>query len=132
MKQFTKRLTPGQDLKGEIEKIVQEKSIRAGCILSIAGSLKKATLRLADGKKVQSWSKQFEIISGTGTVSKNGCHIHISLADAKGQVIGGHLKEGCTINTTAEIVLIIFNKVEYKRRFDNQTGYEELEVIYTQ
>ena len=128
MKQITRRLKPGKDLKGEIEKMVKENNIKAGCILSVVGSLSKASLRLADGKKVKSWDKPFEIVSGTGTVSVNGCHIHIAISDEDGNVFGGHLKEGCVVNTTAEIVLLVFPDMEYKRVFDEETGYDELEA----
>ena len=128
MKQITRRLKPGKDLKGEIEKMVKENNIKAGCILSVVGSLSKASLRLADGKKVKSWDKPFEIVSGTGTVSVNGCHIHIAISDEDGNVFGGHLKEGCVVNTTAEIVLLVFPDMEYKRVFDEETGYDELET----
>ena len=128
MKQITRRLKPGKDLKGEIEKMVKENNIKAGCILSVVGSLSKASLRLADGKKVKSWDKPFEIVSGTGTVSVNGCHIHIAISDEDGDVFGGHLKEGCVVNTTAEIVLLVFPDTEYKRVFDEETGYDELKT----
>ena len=128
MKQITKRLKPCEDLRVEIEKLVKDNNARAGVVLSLVGSLSKASLRLADGKKVKSWDKPFEIVSGTGTVSVNGCHIHIAISDEDGNVFGGHLKEGCVVNTTAEIVLLVFPDMEYKRVFDEETGYDELEA----
>ena len=128
MKQITKRLKPGEDLRVEIEKLVKDNNARAGVVLSLVGSLSKASLRLADGKKVKSWDKPFEIVSGTGTVSVNGCHIHIAISDEDGNVFGGHLKEGCVVNTTAEIVLLVFPDTEYKRVFDEETGYDELKT----
>ncbi len=128
MKQVTKRLKPGKDLKGEIEKMVKENNIKAGCVLSVVGSLSKASLRLADGKRIKSWDRPFEIVSGTGTVSVNGCHIHIAISDEDGNVFGGHLREGCVVATTAEIVLLVFLDAEYKRVFDKETGYDELET----
>ncbi|MFA5047763.1 MAG: PPC domain-containing DNA-binding protein [Patescibacteria group bacterium] len=126
--QYAVRLLPGQDLKVEIEKTVIENKIAAGCVLSIVGSLSKATLRLADGKAIKFWEESFEIVSGTGTLSADGCHIHVAVADCEGKVIGGHLKEGCIINTTAEVVLLIFNDVKYSREDDSQTGFKELVV----
>ncbi|MFH0712792.1 MAG: PPC domain-containing DNA-binding protein [Candidatus Jorgensenbacteria bacterium] len=128
MKQTTKRLKPGEDLREEIEKIVKENDIQAGCILSVVGSLSRASLRMADGKKIKSWDKPFEIVAGTGTVSVNGCHIHIAISDNDGNVFGGHLKEGCVVRTTAEIVLLVFSEAKYKRIFDEETGYNELKV----
>ncbi len=126
MYQITKRLLPGQDLRNELETIVKTNKISAGTLLSVVGSLTNLRLRVADGKTVQEWEKQFEIVSGTGTLSQDDCHIHISAADQSGAVIGGHLKDGCLIGTTAELVLLIFDDIEYKREPDPKTGYNEL------
>jgi uncharacterized protein len=128
MKTITKRLLPGSDLKDEIEKMVAENNIKAGTLLSIVGSLTRATLRLADEKIVKSWDGVYEIVSGTGTVSTNGCHLHVSVSDEKGTTIGGHLKQGCIIRTTAEIVLLSLEDVEYNRLPDDTTGFDELVV----
>ncbi len=48
MQTFTFRLKPGQDLFDEIEAVVAQKNIEAGCVLSAVGSLTHATLRLAN------------------------------------------------------------------------------------
>jgi len=73
-------------------------------------------------------NQRFEIIGLTGTFSRNeGCHVHISLADSKGNAIGGHLIDG-TIFTTCELVLGTAKDVEFRRTMDTNTGYNELEV----
>ncbi|MEK7643480.1 MAG: PPC domain-containing DNA-binding protein [Patescibacteria group bacterium] len=132
MNQLTFRLKPGQLLREEIEKTVTEYNIEAGVLLSIVGGLENAVLRMAgsepDSKIVREWDGPFEIVSGTGTLSKEGDHIHVSLADREGNVIGGHLKSGCRIKYTAEIVIGIFDKVTYKRIMDNETGFQELSI----
>lgn len=132
MKQITLRLKPGQDLKGEIEKIAKEKDISAGVLVSAVAGLENARLRMAgatiDNQVVKEWEGPFEVVSATGTISKNGCHIHVSISDKEGKVIGGHLKDGCKIKYTAEIVILIFDDVVYKRELDKGTGFKELEV----
>lgn len=132
MKQVTVRLKPGQLLKEEIERIAIAENISAGILLSIVGGLENAVLRMPGStpkdQKVRRWSGPFEIVSGTGTVSKNGCHIHISISDRDGNVSGGHLKDGCVVKNTAEIVLGAFDDVVYKRLLDERTGFNELEV----
>lgn len=122
MKQVTKRLRQGDDLRKEIEALVKERAIKAGCIVSLAGSLTKAALRMADGKTVKYLKGPLEIVSATGTVSSGGCHIHISISDNQGATCGGHLKEGCIIKTTAEVVLLAFSDIRYKRVRDETTG----------
>lgn len=99
------------------------------------GSLKDVTIRLANASKfdgddkgndIQRYKQRFEIVSLTGTFSRNdGCHIHISLADAEGNVIGGHLIDG-VVFTTCELVLGTADGVEFAREIDDSTGYNEL------
>ena len=132
MKQITKRLKPGEDLRGGIEQMVKEHNIQAGCILSIVGGIKNAKLRMAgstpEKQTMKEWDEPFEIVSGTGTISPDGLHIHVSLSDAIGNVIGGHLRMGCVVAPTAEIVLLEFDDVQYTRTMDQETGFPELTV----
>jgi uncharacterized protein len=128
MRPIALRLTPGQDLKFELEALVKNEQVKSGCLLSAVGSLTDATLRLADGKTMKEFKGPFEIVSATGTVSPDGCHIHLSVADRKGSVIGGHLQQGCLVNTTAELVILSFEDLCFSRVFDPETGYEELKV----
>ena len=130
MQAFTFRLKPGQDLFNEIEAIVSEKNIEAGCVLSAVGSLTHATLRLANRDHYSEYDGHFEIVSMIGTVSIHGSHLHISISDGDGKTIGGHLVPGSKIYTTAEMVLGIFDDVVYKREFSEDSGYEELVVIH--
>src|SRR5690606_15104542 len=112
MNQITTRLKRGEDLKAGIVRIVKDNKVKAGVIVSAVGCLSQASLRIADGKTVKTWNESFEIVSVTGTVSVNGCHIHVSLSKLDGSTIGGHLKEGCIINTTVEIVILNFEGTE--------------------
>jgi uncharacterized protein len=128
MQTFTFRLKSGQDLFDQIEAVVAEKNIEAGCVLSAVGSLTRATLRLANREYFSEYDGHFEIVSMTGTVSIHGSHLHISISDGDGKTIGGHLVSGCKIYTTAEMVLGIFEDVVYKREFAEDSGYDELVV----
>ena len=128
MQTFSFRLKAGQDILNEIETVVADKNIEAGCVLSAVGSLTHATLRLANREYFSEYDGHFEIVSMTGTVSVHGSHLHISISDGDGQTIGGHLVPGCKIYTTAEMVLAIFEDVIYKREFAEDSGYEELVV----
>ncbi|MBI5392061.1 DNA-binding protein, partial [Candidatus Woesearchaeota archaeon] len=68
MKTFAFRLLPGQDLKKELVSFCSEKKIAAGFILTCVGSLKRATLRLADENVVKDFEQKFEIVSLVGTL----------------------------------------------------------------
>jgi predicted DNA-binding protein with PD1-like motif len=130
MQTLSVRLKPGQDFLHSIEDVVRKNNIQAGCVLSGVGSFTHASLRLANRTTHTEYDGHFEIVSVTGTVSIHGSHIHVSMSDGDGMTIGGHLVPGCTIYTTAEVVLAIFEDVVYKReKLENDTGFEEL-VVY--
>ena len=122
------RLKPGQDLKTEIQNLVNQKQIKAGWVSTCVGSLTNYQIRFANQPNGSNDSGHFEIVSLTGTVSINGSHIHISISDSSGKTIGGHLMEGCKIYTTAEIVIGSSNDFIFKREKDGTTEWEELQV----
>jgi uncharacterized protein len=128
MQNYTFRLSPEQDLFDSLQAFVMKKHIQAGCILSGVGSLRYATLRLADREQNSEYEGPFEIVSITGTLSVHGSHLHMSISDGEGRTIGGHFESGCKIYTTAEIVIAVFNDVVYKRELAEDSGYEELTV----
>lgn len=132
MKNVTVRLKEGQFLREEIERIVKKRGIRAGVILSAVGGIKNAALRvpkLDTGEHiVMQMDGPFELVSCMGTLSADGCHIHVSVSDREGRCYGGHLKEGCAVFCTIELVIGVFEDVTYHRRMDAETGFEELTV----
>jgi hypothetical protein len=72
---------------------------------------------------------RFEILSLVGTLgADSSCHLHMSLGDSRGQVVGGHLMGDAVVFTTAEILLIEVPSLEWTREFDQTTGFDELRV----
>jgi predicted DNA-binding protein with PD1-like motif len=130
MQTYTLRLKPGQDLRRELEAFAFTQKLRAGLVLTCVGSLTQAALRLANAEKTSFFTGHFEIVSLVGTLSPDGIHLHISISDEKGQIVGGHLMEGSLIYTTAEIVLGELAGIVFHRPIDPQTGYDELVVDY--
>ena len=128
MKTFALRLHPNQDLKKELIKFTKEKNIQAGLILTCVGSLRRATLRMADETIIKNFEKKFEINSLVGTLSQDGVHLHISLSDETGAEIGGHLKDNCLIYVTAEIIIGELDNKKFSRVFDYETGFKELVI----
>jgi predicted DNA-binding protein with PD1-like motif len=130
MKTIAVRLRDGQDLMSEIKALIGEHDIKAGVILSAVGSLKTSTIRVPIINEEIKYihPENTEIDSVHGTVSKNGCHLHISVSDTEGKVWGGHLKEGCIIRTTCELVIGVLDDKSFTRQHDEQTGFDELEI----
>lgn len=123
------RLTPGQDLKTEIEKKVVENGWKAVAVVTCVGSLNKAHLRFANQDHGTEIPGKLEIVSLTGTVSPNGTHLHMSVSDSSGKTRGGHLLKGNPVYTTAEIVLVILKDYEFDRETDSTYGFKELKVL---
>jgi predicted DNA-binding protein with PD1-like motif len=125
---LTIRLKPGDDLKKFIDELATTYSLRAGIVLTCVGSLKKISIRYAGESTVTLLTGPHEIVSLTGTFSNHGSHLHLSVSDATGKTIGGHLKEGSAVYTTAELCLGILSDVVFTREKDETTGYPELMI----
>jgi predicted DNA-binding protein with PD1-like motif len=129
------RLAPGEDLRSALNtafaQLQAEHGAQAACVISAVGSLSRAVLRYAaePGGTVQ--EEALELITLSGTLSPDGAHLHASVADARGNMRGGHVMPGCIVRTTAEIVLAPLPGWEFTRAQDAQTGFKELVVRRT-
>jgi hypothetical protein len=128
MKTYAFRLKTGQDLRIEIEEFVKKKRIKAGVVLTCVGNLKKVIIRVAETDAIKTLTGSFSIVSLVGTVESGDDHLHISFADNKGKVFGGHLKQGTIVGKTAEIVIGELENVLFKRKENKKTGYHDLVI----
>jgi hypothetical protein len=122
------RLTPGQDLRRELEAFTRKENLQAGFIVTCVGSLKQAIIRPANQPDALSRVEKFEIVSLTGTLSPDGPHLHIALSDSLGNTFGGHLLEGSLVYTTAEIMIGEAGHLKFSRETDPATTYKELKI----
>lgn len=122
------RLKPGEDLKERLQAVTTERAIAAGLILTGIGSLERAALRLAGSSCSTVFDRRFEIVSLYGTLSPDGLHVHMAIADETGQMLGGHLMPGCQIATTAEIAIGVCPELTFSRPVDDVTGFRELAI----
>ncbi|CAH7242983.1 DUF296 domain-containing protein [Vibrio chagasii] len=122
------RLTRGQDLKLELQKLVTKHNVAAGSIASCVGCVSQLNIRLANANHTKLIQAPFEIVSVMATLTPNHQHVHISVADENGDVIGGHLLEGTIITTTAELILHRYDTLTFSREYDDSTGYTELSI----
>jgi uncharacterized protein len=122
------RLSPGQDVRQELQAYAQAHRLRAVALTTAVGSLTTCVLRFANQAGATTRRGHFEIVSLVGTLSTNGSHLHLSVADSTGQTFGGHLLDGCLVYTTAEIVLTELPDVVFTRPIDPATTYNELRV----
>ena len=120
------RLHRGADLMLSIKALCVEKHIAAGVVLSAVGCISRGRVRDASGVTIREIGDHCEIVSLNGTVSRERCHLHIALSREDLSTIGGHLCEGCIINTTCELVVAEIPGTVIEKEFDEETGYDEL------
>ena len=130
MKPYLLRLKPKQDIKLELLNYVFKNNIKVTSIVSAVGSVSSMKLRIADGKTVVEDHLNREVLSMSGTVVNGKIHAHIGAISTSMDVFGGHLMEGCIVHTTMEITLLdLTGVILAERAFDEETGYDELNVI---
>jgi uncharacterized protein len=123
------RLSPDGDLRQEIKAIAQQENITAGIILSAIGSLTVVHLRFADQAQPTIIPGKHEILTLAGTLSTQGVHLHMTVANGQGECIGGHLLDGCQIYTTVELVIGVLPELTFARNPDDRTGFLELAIV---
>ena len=120
------RLGPGTDLR---EALVREARRPGRPPLAVAmgmGSLRGARLRPAAEDAPLVLEGPLELLTLSGTLTRDGVRLHASVADDGGRVRGGHLLAGAPVRTTAEVVLLPLDGWRATRRQDPRTGYREL------
>lgn len=126
MKTLCVRLRRGDDLLSGIRKIAAEHRIDAAVVLSAVGCISTGRVRDASGVRLREINEPCEIVSLNGTVSQTRCHLHIALSREDLTTVGGHLVEGCIINTTCELVLGLPDEWRFGIEQDAETGYDEI------
>ena len=129
MKTHVFRLRRGSDLLKALQEYARTRRIAAGTVVSGVGCVTRARVRDASGVTVRELNEPLEIDSLMGTLSAARTHLHIALAREDLTVLGGHLMEGCIVNTTAEVVLLELDGVRFGAERDGETGYDELAIL---
>jgi predicted DNA-binding protein with PD1-like motif len=128
MKTLPLRLSPGDDLRDALSEALAGAGAQAAFVLAGIGSLREASLRFAGRAAPQRVVGDLEILTLSGTLGTGGAHLHASLSDADGRVLGGHVASGCIVRTTAEVLLAVLDDTRFTREADPATGYAELVV----
>ncbi len=120
------RLQPGEDVRVTLHQWVQAQRIEAAAITSAVGSLTHAHLRYANRADGIMTTADLEVLSLSGTLSVHGMHLHLSVADRDGHMLGGHMLDGCIVRTTLELTVQEIDGVRMLRLKDGESGYDEL------
>ena len=111
-----------------MEEAVRRRGDRAAFVLAGIGSLSRARLRLAGRELPEDLDGDLEILTLAGSVSPAGAHLHMSVSDATGRVLGGHVSHGSVVRTTAEVLLVVLSNWSFAREPDPATGFPELVI----
>jgi len=122
------RLAPGTDLRRALEALPLSHGTDSAFVVAGIGSLVQVSLRYADARDAIALAGPLEIVSLSGSLSAAGAHLHVSVSDAAGRVFGGHLGQGSTVRTTAEVLLALLPRGTLTREHDATTGFNELVV----
>jgi predicted DNA-binding protein with PD1-like motif len=116
------------DLREVLAALPSQHGVAAAFVLQGIGSLSVARIRFAGAPDCTELRGDLEIVSLGGSLSPDGPHLHIAVADAAGQVTGGHMGPGCVVRTTAEVLVALLPGHSFSREMDPATGYKELFV----
>ncbi len=122
------RLSPGTDLRRALEALPGSHGTDSAFVVAGIGSLVQVSIRYADATDATVLAGPLEIVSLSGSLSAAGAHLHVSVSDAAGRVVGGHLGLGSTVRTTAEVLLALLPPGTLTREHDAATGFNELVV----
>jgi predicted DNA-binding protein with PD1-like motif len=128
MQAYPLRLLPGDDLRTALEDVLRQRELRAAFVIQGIGSLSVAQLRFAGVETSTELRGDLEILTLAGSLSPDGAHLHMSVADTQGRVFGGHVAHGCRVRTTAELLLALLPGHRFSREPDPGTGFMELVI----
>jgi len=118
------RFFEGEDLLETIASTAKKAGVNSGFFFLI-GTLKNTVLGYYEKGTYLPIRKTgpLEIVSCLGNVSIKEekelvVHAHIVVSDRNGSTLGGHVLAGCTIDATAELVLIPTERGVLRREFD--------------
>jgi predicted DNA-binding protein with PD1-like motif len=122
------RIPAGADLRAALAELPVRHGVGAAFVLQGIGSLEVAAIRYAGRDACVDLRGDLEILTLGGSLSQDGPHLHMTVADADGRVSGGHVGPGCIVRTTAEVLVGLLPEMRFSREEDPVTGYKELVV----
>ena len=125
---FPLRLAPGDDLRRRIEQTASAQGWGAAFVVAGMGSLRPAAVRFAGAEQASVIDRDLELLTLTGSLSPDGAHLHMSVADETAHVLGSHVAYGCRVRTTAELLIAVLPEWRFARELDMRTGFPELVV----
>ncbi|WP_312980690.1 DNA-binding protein [Atlantibacter sp.] len=125
---YALRLLPGDEVLSQLRAFIQHHQLHAAWIAGCTGSMTDVALRYAGREETTQLRGTWEVISLSGTLELTGEHLHLSISDPQGAMLGGHMMPGCTVRTTLEIIIGELTALTFSRQPCEISSYEELVV----
>ena len=112
----------GDLLLESIRQVAEEADIHTGVLLTGLGSLTRGHIHTVVSNEVPPENLfldipgPLEMVHFAGIIANYEPHIHVSLMDKDGKYYGGHLEEGCSVLTLAEISILRVPDLKLTRR----------------
>lgn len=129
------RFDPGEKILENINKIIKEKNIKAGIVISGVGSLSVCHIHgmntgnppclLNRYKEYYEIKGTIELSSIQGVIANKEPHLHITVSKGR-EVLTGHMEEGCTVFSLAEVVILKTNEINLIRKMHYPEKIEQL------
>ena len=121
------RMDRGEEIVAQVLALAEKEDIKLAAVEAL-GAVNDFTVGLFDTETKEFHANRFqgpyEIVSLTGTVTTRDGevyqHLHMSAANAQGQVFGGHLSSAVISATCEMVIRILDGRVE--RSFDPEIG----------
>ena len=104
MENYFYNLSSGADVYNSLEEL-QVGNNSTLFLISAVGDLSKVSFKCPLNDKPIILEKKLEIITLSGYLKLNECHLHISVSDEDCKVFGGHLLSGTTVLKSLDILV---------------------------
>jgi len=133
------RLDPGEKVLENIKKVIKERNIKSGVIVSGIGGLSVCRIHsmiagdppnlLRRYKKYYEIMGPIELSSMQGIIADQRPHLHVTVSNGK-EILIGHMEESCIVFSFAEIVILktdednIIRRMNYPEKIEQLTNFK--------
>jgi len=109
------RLDKGDLILESIEKLIEEKKLRDGSVLSAVGGLDACKFHGVNGT-MTTLEEPVELLHLSGLIADGKPHLHIVVSNKAKGAFGGHLEAGCRVMSQVEIGVVRYGGAAMTRK----------------